>query len=1189
MKLLTLKFPILSAVFILAMGLAPNVCAQVFEPEKLLIFADDFMRSQTLKKSKNNKLDVFYYVQKLPVIYESSNLEKAKALHVNHLWSGGIAELSLDGSGQTVGYWDRNQPRLTHQEFGTRVSFEDAEPGTNDGHATQMAGTILANGTDSLAKGIANAAEMDAYNWKNDIAEMAQAAANNLLISVHPYAGKAGWISNYSQCGNDPVWTWYSLESENSTKAFQLGYYDTQAQYWDSVAYLAPNYLIIKAAGNIRGKGPSSQPIKHWKIDSSLNCYLDSTSVRDLNGGINGFESLSGASVAKNILVVGAVESSTQNFEDVNSITLKDYSGFGPTDDGRIKPDIVAPTDFYTTGSASDVSYSTSEGTSAASAFVAGTIALIRQHYQNLYTDTLSSASIRALLAHTAKDIENEGPDYKSGWGLIQPEKAVRFLSSNEHNPSKTILKDTVITDGNSIAFNYTNNDSVALKLTVAWTDPAGSVPNSGDDPTDIILVNDLDIRLISPTAITHYPWKLSPSNPSNLATKADNSVDNIEQIYIEAPEVGTYTVQISHKNTLENGSQKLSILLSTDEPKVEIQTIADGNWSNIGVWSGGKIPSSSFDKAKIEHAITLQNNQSVYDLSFIGESASLTLNSKKLEVLDKLSAQSNNGFIGDSLAWIELEGENPSTISFKTDGQKLGSLVVNVESDSVYLLSALKIYEQLSTTSGFLKTQENDLKLFADSVKSATYLKGTGKVIGDLSYQRKFHTSNSGWRMISAPVLSQNYDVLSDSFFTQGGSWAAHSADSTQASLWMLDSESQNFASIMGANDSFVSGKGYLFYMFAQDENGSDILPTSLIMKGTEPDSIKLVLHRGVSDSLSYNFVGNPFLGAIDWHEVVSDANNIGNSYAIWNPDTSQSNAGYVYYNSVSKLGEAGRYIAPMQAFFVQAMDENPEIWFKQSHKKAGEVQLYGKELISNTPKIQFKLMSQNGKILDNQAWVVFSKNGDVEQDEFDVQRIPSLNGKERGISFINHQQKRLVHQGRPISTATDTINIMVDTEESGFYNIGWNLKSIPEYWQILLYDSSSNQMIDLNKNQNFSMFVEDESAQNHSLKLVVNRSQAASNEEVRDIPTQFKLQQNYPNPFNPQTRIEYSIPIQSSVQIEIFDVLGRRVDLLENGIKKPGNYSVYFDASNLASGTYFYRITAGDFIKTLKMAVVK
>jgi hypothetical protein len=89
--------------------------------------------------------------------------------------------------------------------------------------------------------------------------------------------------------------------------------------------------------------------------------------------------------------------------------------------------------------------------------------------------------------------------------------------------------------------------------------------------------------------------------------------------------------------------------------------------------------------------------------------------------------------------------------------------------------------------------------------------------------------------------------------------------------------------------------------------------------------------------------------------------------------------------------------------------------------------------------------------------------------------------------------------------------------------------------------------------------------------------------------LPIQFSLEQNYPNPFNPVTSIKYAIRSKQFVQLKIFDVIGNEVATLVNDEKPAGNYEIAFDASNLSSGVYFYKIASGNFIETKKMVLLK
>jgi len=111
----------------------------------------------------------------------------------------------------------------------------------------------------------------------------------------------------------------------------------------------------------------------------------------------------------------------------------------------------------------------------------------------------------------------------------------------------------------------------------------------------------------------------------------------------------------------------------------------------------------------------------------------------------------------------------------------------------------------------------------------------------------------------------------------------------------------------------------------------------------------------------------------------------------------------------------------------------------------------------------------------------------------------------------------------------------------------------------------------------------------------LIDRNVTAVEDEEIEDLPYEFKLEQNYPNPFskgaggNPTTRIKFSLKENSFTQLIIYDMLGREVANLINGDLSAGNYEVVFNANQLASGIYIYRIIAGNFIQSKKMNLIK
>jgi hypothetical protein len=89
--------------------------------------------------------------------------------------------------------------------------------------------------------------------------------------------------------------------------------------------------------------------------------------------------------------------------------------------------------------------------------------------------------------------------------------------------------------------------------------------------------------------------------------------------------------------------------------------------------------------------------------------------------------------------------------------------------------------------------------------------------------------------------------------------------------------------------------------------------------------------------------------------------------------------------------------------------------------------------------------------------------------------------------------------------------------------------------------------------------------------------------------LPLTYSLSQNYPNPFNPTTTIRFEIPVEVHVALRVYNVLGQEVLVVLDEVKRPGRYDVRVEASALASGAYFYRMQAGDFLETRKLMLLK
>lgn len=220
-----------------------------------------------------------------------------------------------------------------------------------------------------------------------------------------------------------------------------------------------------------------------------------------------------------------------------------------------------------------------------------------------------------------------------------------------------------------------------------------------------------------------------------------------------------------------------------------------------------------------------------------------------------------------------------------------------------------------------------------------------------------------------------------------------------------------------------------------------------------------------------------------------------------------------------------------------------------------------------------------------------MFSDRGSLGRDVFDVDRIRSLNQNKSSISFLSEKKDLRVFEGRPVDIENDKIDLRVELNRTGFYSISiGKMENIPEDWAIKLTDKKVKKSINLRERDEYEFYFDgDDEGVSERFYIEVSRSISSSNDEKENIPTSFRLKQNYPNPFNPVTVIEYELPIQSDIKIEVFDILGRLATTLVDGRKSAGFHSVQFDARNFSSGAYFYRIKAGDFVQIKSMMVIK
>ncbi len=496
--------------------------------------------------------------------YITNNANAAASVSTNKVNTGGGYGYSLDGNGMTVHEWDGGAVLTTHQEYSGRVVMGDGVTTTHY-HSTHVAGTMIASGVVANAKGMAPSANLRAFDWNSDESEMAnEAANNNALVSNHSYGYGRGWV------WTGTTWSWYGNTSISTQEDYLFGFYDEQAQDWDQIAANAPYYLICKSAGNDRGDGPSN-PV--YPLDGPYDC-------------------VSHAGIAKNVLTVAAVEDVIGGYSGPSSVVMSSFSAWGPADDGRIKPDISANgVSLYSTDDGNNADYTSLSGTSMATPSAAGSAILLQEHYEDLNGtgNFMLASTLKAVIIHTADEAgSNDGPDYEFGWGLMNTLAAADVISDDA---SLNTIEEITLNNGGSYQRTVTADGTQPLQVTIVWTDVPGTPVGASLDPSDPMIVNELDLRLTQ-ASNTYYPWKLDRNNPSSAATRSgENNVDNVEMVTIDNPVAGTdYTIVVDHDGSLSGGSQIFSLVVSGIGTATPLPPVADFSADNTSPLTGSTV-----------------------------------------------------------------------------------------------------------------------------------------------------------------------------------------------------------------------------------------------------------------------------------------------------------------------------------------------------------------------------------------------------------------------------------------------------------------------------------------------------------------------------------------------------------------------------------------------------------------------
>jgi len=335
------------------------------------------------------------------------------------------------------------------------------------------------------------------------------------------------------------------------------GEYDALSNYIDAQLNANPSLMHVFAAGN----------------DGGLTCNLYPPEFATMK---------SGWQCAKNVISVGDMDNTTY--------TISYSSSKGPANDGRLKPEITA-SGINIISTFPNNLYGTSSGTSMSSPTVTGALALLYERYRQLHGGSNPTAAlIKAITCNSADDLGNPGPDFSYGFGMLNARTAVDAMEKNQYFINN-------ISNSNTATHTITGIPAGVqqLKIMLYWPDAPGAVA------APIALVNNLDLTVTAPDATVHHPLILdpSPAGVNNIAVEGIDSINNIEQVVINNPPPGNFTVTVKGTN-IPVGPQNYIVAYQIINPSVTVEyPFGNETWvpgeTEIIRWSSYSSSANSF------------------------------------------------------------------------------------------------------------------------------------------------------------------------------------------------------------------------------------------------------------------------------------------------------------------------------------------------------------------------------------------------------------------------------------------------------------------------------------------------------------------------------------------------------------------------------------------------------------------
>lgn len=670
-----------------------------------------------------------------------------------------------------------------------------------------------------------------------------------------------------------------------------------------------------------------------------------------------------------------------------------------------------------------------------------------------------------------------------------------------------------------------------------------------------------------------------------------------------------------------------------------QLGSITDAtNWYDTNNWNVNSVPNAS-------SVVLIPASPAVGNEFPVVSQTNTEITSLSIEASAQLNVAGGINFIisGDVSGGGELFGSNNDSLTvggnLNIPTLTLGHLIMNGSSNQeIFSPNTFVNLEVDNPNTVFISnnlTVSNTLTLAEGEllIPSGLNLIANNQAYGSgvLRFQRAI-SGVKGWRMLSSPVNSTFGDFM-DGTLTQGYSGATYSTGSNPGDtlqpnvMWYLETYDTNSLGLpatdndrlrapSNANDALTAGRGYWVYFFgeiATDPLYNEPLPDTLDVAGQEFGSTTPEFDFGITYTPSadsgWNFVGNPYGAALNWNSSGNwTKTNIESTIYIWDPAANSGNGEFLTWNgSTGSLGSG--IIPPFQGFWVKANGPSPELKVKNGAKTTGGNFLRKSnkyvEYENSPPVLELKVQ---GNDLEKVTHIMLSDGASEGKDHQDALRLipfsdthidfysTLLNGTEL---VINNLPDNFSHRYNiPMHFKAYKKGI----SSPGLYTMSWpGMRNIPNEWMILLIDNETGKEIDISTQSEYSFNYSSNSKFKSSSPTsgAPAKSQTTSSarftlrfttaEIEANIPQDYYLEYNYPNPFNPQTTIPFGLKKETIVKLEVFDILGRKVQTLVSERLPAGNHRAIFRGDQMASGVYFYRLVTDDYSSVKKFTLIK